>query len=653
MPGNADNPLSFWRELKRRKVIKVIAMYAATAFIIMEAGEIMLPRLGLPDWTVTFIIILLIVGFPIASILSWIFDVTPEGIKKTEPIVAATEKETEAKPTKRRFRASDVIIAVLIVVVVILAYPKVFKKDKSLFDKAFENKISIAVFPFMNNTGDSTLDHWEYGISELLINALSTSNTLTVIDNQTINDVIDNVESVHTASIAPDIAKEVATRVRVESYIDGNYLLAGSTFRINLKLIDTKSSEVLKTDYVEGKADSVFSMVGSLSNAIKNYLEITVMGDDTDREKEDYVTTNSPEAYSYFIQGMEVLWEDPWFGNAREYFEEAIKIDSTFTSAYFFLSILLQGDYTKSKEAILKAYEGKDMLSRKMQLWLEAFMSRYIEKNPHKTINYFKLVTEIDPLSRTGWFWLGWSYNQIENYEDALLSFEQILKLNKQLGPWRNQYFYISLGRIYQKMGKYNKAQRIYEDGLQLFPENWQIPNEQATIALLQNDTTSANHYINQFKSAYIKAVGNYEPVIIAFVGGIYRDAGQIKKAEEFFRLSLEVRLNQVYNIDTTFGGNHLYWAYDILGRFLIDNNINVEKGMEYIHRALELAKESEDDSDHPQMLHGLGWGYYKQGKYDEALQALKQAEEGSARYNHTIHQRIIEVEQALARQNQ
>jgi hypothetical protein len=160
----------FWQELKRRKVVRVITVYAATAFIFIEAGEIILPRLGLPDWTVTFLIILLIAGFPITIILSWIFDVTPEGIKKTEPVKVAKRKPT--KPVKRKLRVSDVIFAILVVVVVILAYPRVFKKDKSLFDKAFEKKISIAVFPFMNNTGDSAYDQWEYGISELLINQL-------------------------------------------------------------------------------------------------------------------------------------------------------------------------------------------------------------------------------------------------------------------------------------------------------------------------------------------------------------------------------------------------------------------------------------------------------------------------------------------------
>jgi tetratricopeptide (TPR) repeat protein len=634
-------------------VVRVIAMYAGAAYIIIELANNTFPALGIPDWALRLVIMLIIICFPITLIVSWIFDVTPEGIKKTEPAKVAKEKEDEVKPAKRYLRISDIIIAVLVVIVVILAYPKVFKKDKSLFDKAFENKISIAVFPFMNNTGYSAYDHWEYGISELLINALSTSDELIIIDNQTINDVIDNVESVHIASISPDIAKEVAKRVRVESYIDGDYLLAGSTFRINLKLIDTKSSEVLKTDYVEGKSDIIFSMVGSLSNAIKNYLEITVMGDDTDREKEDYVTTNSPEAYSYFIQGMETLWENAYICYSSEYFQEAIKIDSTFSSAYYWLSIaLMWSKYNDSKEAMLKAYEGKDRLSRKMQLWLSAFMSQLFEKNPDKTINYFKQVTELDPLSRMGWFWLGNSYMQIENYEDALLSLEPILKLNKQLGSWKNQYFYILLGNSYEKLGKHNKAQKIYKKGLQYFPESWTLPIRQATCALLQNDTTSANHYINQFKSAYIKAESNREALIIGLVGNIYKDAGQIKKAEELYRLYLELWLNQGNKIDTTFGGDNLYWAYDILGRFLIDNDINVEEGMEYIHIALELAKESEGDSDHPQMLHGLGWGYYKQGKYKESLEALKRAEEGSARYDHTIHTRIQEVEQALARQN-
>ena len=118
MSTKPNNLAQFWNELKRRKFFRVVAMYAATAFIIMEAGDIMLPRLGLPDWTVTFIIVLLIIGFPISIILSWIFDITPEGVKKTESIEVTKEQEPSSVPVKRRLKASDLIIVVLFVVFV-------------------------------------------------------------------------------------------------------------------------------------------------------------------------------------------------------------------------------------------------------------------------------------------------------------------------------------------------------------------------------------------------------------------------------------------------------------------------------------------------------------------------------------------------------
>lgn len=150
MPQPTNKLTQFWTELKRRKVFRVIAMYAATAFIIMEAGEIMLPRLGLPDWTVTFIIVLLIIGFPITIILSWIFDITPEGVKKTESIEVAKEQEPSSAPVKRKLRVGDVIIVLLVVIVCILLYPKIFKKDKFEGIRDTDGRISIAVMPLLH-----------------------------------------------------------------------------------------------------------------------------------------------------------------------------------------------------------------------------------------------------------------------------------------------------------------------------------------------------------------------------------------------------------------------------------------------------------------------------------------------------------------------
>ena len=90
MPDRPNLIFNFWQELKRRKVFRVIAMYAATAFIILEAADIVMPRLGLPDWIVTLLIIILLIGFPVAAVVSWIYDITPEGILKTKKV--ETEK---------------------------------------------------------------------------------------------------------------------------------------------------------------------------------------------------------------------------------------------------------------------------------------------------------------------------------------------------------------------------------------------------------------------------------------------------------------------------------------------------------------------------------------------------------------------------------
>jgi adenylate cyclase len=642
----------FWQELRRRKVFRVLAMYAATAFIILEASDIMLPRLGLPDWTVTLVIILVIVGVPVAAIVSWIFDITPEGLMKTAPLNEKKEREHKLQPKKSLLNANNIVITVLIAVVVILAYPKVFNTNKSQFDRMLEKKKVIAVLPFMNNTGDDAYDHWEYGISELMISSLSTSNELTVIDNQTITDVIQNVENIQTASIGPDIAKQVASAIQVKSYIYGNYLMAGSTFRINLKLIETKTNEVLKTVYVEGKTDSIFSMADVLSHAIMDYLEITLIGEGTDLETTDYITTSSPEAYKYFIQGM----EDFWTGNgAARDFRKAIEIDSTFTSVYFFASIYLLSldHFNLAKENMLKAYEGKDQLPEKMQLWLEAFKAQYLEKNPRRAIAYFKQVSEIDPLSRLNWYWLGSTNMQIEKYEEALLSFQQVLKLNKHFGPWRNQLFYKDLGTTYLQLKKYKKAQKLFREGTLLLPDVIEILRSQAVCALLQNDTNSANQYIDQFKSSYRNIGNNYYPEawITANVGRIYLDAGQINRAEELLRQALEMRLVEGPAIDTVNPGNHLFWYYHLLGSLLIENKIQFDEGMNYLQKTMVLAKEVSPEH-HPFLLHSLGSGYYKQGKYEEALQALKQADKNMSMYDHTRYQLILEVEQALANQN-
>ena len=180
MPDKSNKFFLFWQELRRRKVIRVVIVYAASAFAILEAADIIFPRLGLPDWSVDLVMYLLAIGFIITVILSWVYDITPEGLKITESIKIA-EKElkdgslVQAHETKV-WKMATYISVLIIVFFVVLRFMEI--------DKKFNNDItdfrSIAVMPFKNMTNDTLYSIWQSGLQYLLINKLSNSEELSV-----------------------------------------------------------------------------------------------------------------------------------------------------------------------------------------------------------------------------------------------------------------------------------------------------------------------------------------------------------------------------------------------------------------------------------------------------------------------------------------
>ncbi len=102
MPKKPPDLFKFWDELKRRKVVKASLVYIAVAYAIIQGADIIFPRLGLPDWTVTFILILLIIVFILVIVLTWVYDITPEGIKVTQDLDSKSEEEKNGKTEKRK-----------------------------------------------------------------------------------------------------------------------------------------------------------------------------------------------------------------------------------------------------------------------------------------------------------------------------------------------------------------------------------------------------------------------------------------------------------------------------------------------------------------------------------------------------------------------
>jgi len=631
MPQPPTKLSQFWQELKRRKIIKVIAMYAATSFIIMEAGDIMLPRLGLPDWTVTFIIILLIVGFPIAIILSWIFDVTPEGIRKTEPFEVTAEKEVKTKPAKRKLRASNVIIAVLVVIVVILVYPKIFNKDKLASLRDEDGRISIAVMPFQNMTNDTLWNVWQDAIQDILISSLSNSEELTVRQSESIYTLVKNQEMASYASITPSVAGTISRKLDANVFIQGNIKQAGPTTRIYAQLIDANTEEVFKSFQIEGavEKDIIFDLIDSLSLLVKDFLILSEIKKSDTYQASELLTTSSPEAYRYFRYGFEAF-ADRNYTTARDWFLQALAIDSNFTSAqtYIATSYGNQGLYEEGKKWCLRVYKKRESMSLKNKILSDWLYANYFESH-HEEIEHLEKLNEIDDQLPVVHYLLGLAYYHVKQYDKAIPEFEKSLEIYDR---WRIKptwvFGYTLLGNAYHKTGEYRKERRLYSKAKQVLPDDPVLISNQAVLALSEGGTEEANETIEQYISIH-KEKSASEAEIATAVGYIYDEAEVYDKAEEYYRKALLLQPEDPEIL------NALAW-------FFIDKNININEGLELIDKALV------SSPDNYYYLDTKGWGLYKQGKHKEALEYLEKSWDSKPVYDHEVYLHLEEVKKAI-----
>ena len=261
-------------------------------------------------------------------------------------------------------------------------------------------------------------------------------------------------------------------------------------------------------------------------------------------------------------------------------------------------------------------------------------LNAYYFKLPNEEIKYCKQILEIDELNSAYWFMLGGAYFEQLQYRDAAISWEKALDIHKKWGTsYRNPWIYYFMGDAYHKVNDHKREKEVYELGLSVFPDHQWIIQNQATCALSQGDTAEANDLLTKYKSIRKNKSLWPESRILSGVGYIYTGANLFDEAEIYLRqaLKLDPRNPEIMN--------DLAW-------FLIDNDINIDEGVDLIEKSLDL------DPDNYNYLDTQGWGLYKQGKYVEALKILEDSWDLRSVYSLEIYQHIQDVEKALANQN-
>jgi TolB-like protein len=259
-------------ELRRRRVFRVTGAYAAAGFVAWQAADIAFPALGLPPWTMTFVVVMVLLGFPVVIVMAWIFDVTPTGLRRTEPVAvpepanaaAAADgagDDVASKPRPRAASRPAAIAAVASVVILAVAAAAFALRPGSLGGDAAA-ELSIVVLPFANQSGDEGNEYFSDGVAEAILGRLNRIDNLRVISRTSAMSYKGTTKRV----------SEIGTELGVAYIVEGSVSRAGNRVRIHVQLIEAATDRTLWSDSFNRELDDIFALETEISERIAGAL---------------------------------------------------------------------------------------------------------------------------------------------------------------------------------------------------------------------------------------------------------------------------------------------------------------------------------------------------------------------------------------------
>jgi TolB-like protein/Tfp pilus assembly protein PilF len=410
--------MSIYQELRRRNVFRVAAAYAVTAWLLVQVAETMFPLFGFGDAPARIVVIVLAIGFVPAIIISWVFEITPEGLRRDVDI----ERDHVVAPHAGRI-LDRVTIAVLIIAVSYFAFDKFVldpQRDRDITETAaragaeqareearldmFSDK-SIAVLPFANRSEQKEDGYFTDGMHDELLTRLSRISALKVISRTSVMRYRETDKSV------PEIGKELS----VATVLEGGVQRAGSQVRINVQLIDARTDEHLWAEIYDREltAENLFAIQSEISTEIAEALEATLSPEERMRVYD--LPTASLDAYNHYLRGRQsmALRTREALEQALANFEQAAEIDPEFALAWVGIADSVHllweiGAYDGAEHLERHAMAAEKALALNDQLG-EAYTSMafvYAERDEHdKGMAAFEKAIELNASYAQAYLW--------------------------------------------------------------------------------------------------------------------------------------------------------------------------------------------------------------------------------------------------------
>src|SRR6266699_1744253 len=307
----------FFEEVQRRKVYRVAAAYIIAGGFIIQIGSAVFPAWELPSWTFRLVVVLLLIGFPIALILAWAYDVTPQGIRATKKIAA----ETHLRRNMIMLIATGVIVS---------AAAGFF-----LLPRASARKIetSIAVLPFENLSDEKENAYFADGMQDDILTNLSKIGDLKVISRMSV---------MSYRGTGSRNAREIGKALGVSTLLEGSVRRIGNRVRVNVQLINADNDEHIWAEDYDRDLTDVFAIQTDLAQKITSALQAKLSP--SEKARIDRRPTQNPDAYLLFVQAHDYATRPDMFRDtslkAEQLFEQATKLDPNFAAAFAGLSMV-------------------------------------------------------------------------------------------------------------------------------------------------------------------------------------------------------------------------------------------------------------------------------------------------------------------------
>ena len=428
--------MSLYNELKRRNVFRVGIAYLAGAWLLTEVAGTLFPAFGVPDWGVRFVVIVLALGFAPALIISWAYELTPEGLKREQDVV---RDESITHLTAKRL--DGITIGLIVAALVILMADRFWLSPRyaeehaaaptEVVTKPQYPPNSIAVLAFVNMSDDASNEYFSDGISEELLNVLARVPGLRVISRS----------SAFSFKGKDMKIADVARELNVALILEGSVRKAGNRVRITAQLIEAETDAHLWSDSYDRELSDIFAIqeeiAQSITTAMRGVLGVRIVKVDR--------PTGDLEAYQAFLLGRQLFYQrGPALDDAIAALQSAVERDPAFVEAWAFLaaaaSVTWGYDTAISDEnAIVIAEEASQRAleldpNMGLAIAVQAKLFENVYRDLNKALDLFHRAINIDPGNSTIRVWVGQFKFHFGYLSEALRDLERAYELDPQVG---------------------------------------------------------------------------------------------------------------------------------------------------------------------------------------------------------------------------